>query len=142
VDKDRILKKVDTLNGYLKELRQIFPQQFSEYQKSEKKRASERLLQISIECVLDICSLIVSGLKLGLPGEQDDFFKKLEKTRIIDPSLSRRLKEMKGLRNLLVHEYGEIEDEIIFGILARRLNDFELFKKSILKFLNTSAKWK
>ena len=57
-NRDRILAKVDELQGYLKELRQIQPSSYDEYSVSiEKRRSTERLLQISIECVLDICSL-------------------------------------------------------------------------------------
>lgn len=42
---------------------------------------------------------------------------------------------MKGLRNLLVHEYGRINDEIVFNALQQRLGDFEAFKREILAFL-------
>jgi uncharacterized protein YutE (UPF0331/DUF86 family) len=42
---------------------------------------------------------------------------------------------MKGLRNLLVHGYGRIDDEIVFEALTRRLGDFELFKREVLDFL-------
>ena len=36
VDKDRILAKLDQLEGYLRELCQILPESFEEYQKVEK----------------------------------------------------------------------------------------------------------
>ena len=42
---------------------------------------------------------------------------------------------MKGLRNLLVHEYGRINDEIVFDTVHRRLGDFDTFKREILAFL-------
>jgi len=73
------------LKGYLKELREILPGSFEEYKKVEKRRACERLLQVSIECVIDICGLIVIGLRLGLPAEEDDYFEKLEQAGIITP---------------------------------------------------------
>ena len=70
LDRERILAKIDELQGYLKELRNIVPENYNEYLSSiEKRRACERLLQISVECVIDICSLLVSGLRLGLPAE-------------------------------------------------------------------------
>lgn len=51
LDRERILAKIDVLDGYLKELREILPASFGEYKKIEKRRACERLLQVSIECI-------------------------------------------------------------------------------------------
>lgn len=68
LDKERILGKIDELDTYLNELSQIAPADFKEYQRIEKKRGCERLLQLSIECAVDICKLFVSGLRLGLPS--------------------------------------------------------------------------
>ena len=44
---------------------------------------------------------------------------------------------MKGLRNLLVHEYGRINDEIVFETVRGRLGDFDAFRNEILAFLRT-----
>ncbi|MGH7770741.1 MAG: hypothetical protein ACREQA_00720 [Candidatus Binatia bacterium] len=41
LDRERILARVDELEGYLKELRQIAPRSFKEYQKIEKRRACD-----------------------------------------------------------------------------------------------------
>jgi len=68
LDRERILTKIDELDGYLRELRHISPASFEDYQRIETKRACERLLQISIETVIDISHLLVTGLRLGLPA--------------------------------------------------------------------------
>lgn len=39
VDRERILAKLDELDGYVRDLRTIAPQSFEEYQQIEKKRA-------------------------------------------------------------------------------------------------------
>ena len=132
LDRERILAKIDVLDRYLKELREILPASFGEYRKIEKRRASERLLQVSIECVIDICGMLVTGLRLGLPAEEDDLFEKLEQAGIISSSRKQSLKKMRGFRNILVHEYGEVDDTIVFDALQNNLNDFEAFKKEIL----------
>jgi uncharacterized protein YutE (UPF0331/DUF86 family) len=133
LDRDRLLAKIDVLEGYLKELREILPGSFEEYKKVEKRRACERLLQVSIECVIDICGLMVIGLRLGLPAEEDDLFEKLEQAGIITSSRKESLKKMKGFRNILVHEYGHVDDNIIYEILKNNLNDFGAFKEEILQ---------
>jgi uncharacterized protein YutE (UPF0331/DUF86 family) len=42
---------------------------------------------------------------------------------------------MKGMRNILVHEYGRIDDELVFETVRDRLGDFGAFKREILDFL-------
>jgi uncharacterized protein YutE (UPF0331/DUF86 family) len=135
LDRERVLAKLDQLERYLRELRQIAPTSFEEFGTIEKKRACERLLQISVECVIDTCSLIVARLRLGLPAEEDDLFEKLEQAGIISNSMRILLQRMKGFRNILVHEYGEIEDPIVFDILQNQLGDFDEFRKEITQAL-------
>ena len=133
LDRERILVKLAELESYLKELQAIAPESFAEFQRVEKKRACERLLQISVEAVIDVCHLFVTGLRLGLPAEEDDIFEKLERANIISSGLKETLKEMKGFRNILVHEYGEVDDHIVYEAVKHRLGDFDRFREEINK---------
>jgi uncharacterized protein YutE (UPF0331/DUF86 family) len=135
LDKERILTKIDELDNYIEELKQIAPKSFKEYQRIEKKRSCERLLQLAVECVIDICKLFVTGLRLGLPSEENDLFDKMEKKKIVSKAMTSTLKEMRGFRNILVHEYAIVKDEIVFGALKTKLKDFGKFRKEILSAL-------
>ncbi len=135
LDRERVLVKIDELDGYLRELEQIKPGSFEEYKKIEKKRSSERLLQLSSECVIDICALMVTGLRLGLPSEEDDLFERLAQAGIISPLMKETLRRMKAFRNILVHEYGRIDDQLVYEILQNKLGDFGVFKQEILEAL-------
>jgi len=89
-----------------------------------------------VEAVIDICALLVVGLRLGLPGEEDDlFFERLSRHDAISGSMAAPLRRMKGLRNLLVHEYGRINDELVFTTVRGQLGDFDAFKGEVLAFL-------
>jgi len=99
VDRDRLLAKLDELDGYLGELRSIAPRTLDEYRKIEKKRACERLIQIAVATLIDACVLLVSGLRLGLPGEEDDLFDKLARHGVLSSTTAQTVKRMKGLRN-------------------------------------------
>ncbi len=132
MDKERILVKIDRLDVYLRELQDIMPENYEAYQKIEKKRACERLLQVSIESVLDICAQIVIELRLGLPSEEDDIFEKLEQAKIITSETKETLKRMKGFRNILVHEYGRIDDRLVYDLLMNNFNDFDAIRKEII----------
>lgn len=137
LDKERILGKIDELDIYLNELTQIIPINFEEYQAIEKKRSCERLLQLCIECIIDMCKLFVAGLRLGLPSEENDLFDKMKKKKIISEVMTSILKEMRGFRNILVHEYATINDEFVFKVLKTKLEDFKDFKKEVLDTLST-----
>jgi len=136
LDEERILVKIDEMESYLEEIKEFIPKDFGEYTDSrESRRVCERLLQISIECVIDICSLLVKGLKLGAPSDEDDLFQKLKKKKAISGRMLDVLKGMKGFRNILVHRYAEVDDELVFKFLKRNLKDFQAFKKEVLNSL-------
>jgi uncharacterized protein YutE (UPF0331/DUF86 family) len=135
LDRERVLAKLDELDGYLRELGEIAPRDFAQYQRIEKKRACERLLQVAVESMIDVCNLFVSGLRLGLPGEEDDLFEKLEQAGVLSSAMKSTAQEMKGFRNILVHEYGRVDDEIVFEAVTKRLGDFAAFRREILDAL-------
>lgn len=135
LDRERILAKVDQLDGYIAELKEIAPKSFAEYQKVEKRRACERLLQVSIEVIIDICNLLVSGLRLGLPAEEDDLFRKLVEAGIMTKEMGETLREIKGFRNILVHQYAQVDDRIVYEAVNTKLGDFALFKQEALAYL-------
>ncbi|MFA4953168.1 MAG: DUF86 domain-containing protein [Candidatus Pacearchaeota archaeon] len=136
MDKKRILSKFEEMKKYLEELDEIKPSDFDEYKNLiEKKRACERLLQMIIESVIDVCNIITSDLRLGIPADEEDMFSKLEKKAIITKDTKKILTNMKGMRNVLVHKYEIIKDELVFEVISEKLSDFEKFKTEILKFL-------
>jgi uncharacterized protein YutE (UPF0331/DUF86 family) len=135
LDRERILSKIDELDSYIKEIKQISPSNFNEYQDIKVKRSCERLLQLGIECIIDICKLFVSGLRLGLPSEENDLFNKMLKENILTAEMVSILKGMRGFRNILVHEYAAVDDELVFEAIRERLDDFKKFKKEVLNFL-------
>jgi len=139
VDKERTLSKIAEIRGYLKKLKEITPKTFEEYEKSEvKRRACERLLQISIECTLDICDIIFSELELGVPTSEEDIIEKLNQEKVITDETTQKLKSMRGIRNVLAHRYPHVDDERLFQSLRTELKDFDVFIHEILKFLKYS----
>ncbi len=137
LDKKRILSKIGELDSYMAELEEIAPETFEEYKASyEKKRACERILQISIETVIDISQLLFRGMRLGVPADEDNIFEGLKRKGAFNDSMADTLHEMKGFRNILVHRYGKIDDVIVFRAIKQNLDDFEKFKNCVLEILN------
>jgi len=135
MDKERIYIKIDELDQYLQEIDEIMPSSSMEYAQSlVKRRALERLLQITIDAVMDISAIMVKEMKLGLPYQEEDFLDKMSGT-VLNPDLVMKLRKMKGFRNVLVHGYSQIDNQRVYEIFTRDLGDISEFKQAIIKFL-------
>ena len=134
--KDKILSKLDLMHQYLDELQDILPQDVEEYiQNMTQRRACEKTIELAIETVIDIASIIISEERLRVPQSEEDIFNLLEKKKILSKSLIQKVRQMKGFRNILVHKYGDVEDERAYAYLEHERNDFALFEKEIKQFL-------
>ncbi len=136
MDKQRILSLLDLLNQYGKELDVALPRDSKGYVKNiQAKRFCERTLQLMIEVCIDICQLLVKELKLGLPDNEETLFEKLKKEGVISKGLATILKNMKSFRNVLIHHYTKIDDEMVYSHALSDRKDFTQLRKEILKFL-------
>jgi uncharacterized protein YutE (UPF0331/DUF86 family) len=95
----------------------------------------ERYLQLSIQVVIDISNHILSERNINGLKEYRDMIIGLGKEGLIPEELAAKIAPMAGLRNLLVHEYVEIDHEKLFDIIQRQLGDFKDFAKHISKLL-------
>lgn len=135
MDKERIYIKIDELDQYLQEIDEIMPSSSMEYaQNLVKRRALERLLQITIEVVMDVSAIMVKEMKLGLPYQEEDFLDKMSGT-VLNPDLVTKLMKMKGFRNVLVHGYSQIDNQRVYEIFTHDLGDITEFKQAIIEFL-------
>jgi uncharacterized protein YutE (UPF0331/DUF86 family) len=96
---------------------------------------AERYLQLAIQAVLDISNHIVADMKLNLPADHKGLFDLLAAHKVLPVSLSKRLVPMAGFRNILVHEYLEIDRRRVYRALKDDLGDFEKFIKAVSKLL-------
>lgn len=133
MDEERILSKIDELDQYQKELKEDLPGTLEDYKDSRRKY--ERLLHLSIETVVDISTLILKQEGLGAPSDEESVFDKLVEGKVFDPGFGAKLKNMKSFRNILVHRYGEINDEEVFQKLDE-LEDFSEFRQNVIEYLD------
>jgi len=135
VDQSRVLAKLDELSGYLKEIKALLPAGAKAYPNAAVKRACERLLQLCVECTIDISKKFLIGNKLGIPVDEIDVLEKLKQAGILSSEMLSKLRKMRGLRNILVHEYADVDDQMVFDVIINRLNDFEEFAMEVKKAL-------
>jgi uncharacterized protein YutE (UPF0331/DUF86 family) len=137
LNEEKVLIKLDQMKGYLSELEEILPESYENYGSIEKRRSTERLLQLTIETVIDICNLVVTGLELGLPSEENDLFDKLAAENVITEEMKDVLYEIRGFRNILVHEYASVDNKLVYEIASQNSDDFREFSRQIRKELKS-----
>ncbi len=111
-------------------------------QDKRSRRFVERTLHITVEGMIDLAQHIISDEKLREPLNFRDAFLVLAEEGIISRKNLPVYEKMASFRNLIVHYYEKIDNEIVFGIFKRNLSDFELFVNEISRYLkdNTIAK--
>lgn len=126
-----LMAEVDVLRAYAKWTRKEF------LSDGIKRSAAERRLQVSIESCLDIARLIVSLEDMRVAGSDEGALEILVSKGVIPPKLFKKLIGARGLRNLLVHEYGKIDAGKIYQHLRRDREDLVAFAQHIARYLDT-----
>ncbi len=108
----RIDDKREEINNFIKELQEVMPKDYEEYTNSTEKRlASERAFEKIIEATNDLAILIIKDQRLPLPTEDEKAFDILAKANIISEKSALKLKQAKGMRNILAHQYDNLDEE-------------------------------
>ena len=133
----RAKDKIREIERFLNELKDILPASFEEYKENlEKKAACERYLEKIVEAVIDLAFLVIKSKKLKIPEDDVDALNILINTKIINEKLAKRLKNAKGMRNIIAHQYGKVEDDVVFDAITKELaRDADLFIKSVKKLI-------
>jgi len=102
--------------------------------------STERFLHLAIESCLNIGNRLISlyqfSKPVATPETYADIFKEMHRLGVVDSDFLQRLVKMAQFRNRLVHLYWEIDQEAVYGYLQNNLNDFKLFQKNVVDFLN------
>jgi uncharacterized protein YutE (UPF0331/DUF86 family) len=90
-------------------------------------------LQRACEVSIDAAMHLVRIHKLGIPTESRQAFDMLVKSGRLDREIGRKLVAMVGFRNVAVHNYQELDIDILRGVLTERLDDLRTFAKLLLE---------
>ena len=133
----RLLARIEE---YLGDLAALGDLTFEEYRDDVRtRRFAERTLQLAVEACLDLGQHILADEGWGEPQSNREVFRLLTKHGVLDEDLGRKIEPMAGLRDLIVHNYGEIDDFLVYGILRERLEDVQRFCHAVRAFLEREA---
>lgn len=140
--KNRIKDKIQEIKKYLEEFDTIIPESFESYESDLKEKAAcERYFEKIIESATDLAFLTIKYKKLAVPDDDKAVFESLKEKKILSEITSKKMQEAKGMRNLIVHQYGDVDDEIVFHTITEELFlDINQFIAEIEKDLNNQSK--
>jgi len=94
-------------------------------------RMAERVLQVMIEICIDIAERIIALKGAGPAATGSEAIEKLVALGAIQSA--QPYVAMVRFRNLVVHQYEEIDPEILYSIVSKKLDDFRRFRNEIDK---------
>lgn len=131
----RITDKIAEIEEYASALEEFMPNDFNKYLNDIKtKAACERYFEKITEAIVDLAFLILKDLGLKIPDDDKTAFDLLAKEKLLQQNIAEKLKNAKGMRNILAHQYGDVDDEIVFNSITKEIiKDTKMFLNSIKK---------
>ena len=140
---DRILLEriLTDIRSNVKDLRDAKDISWKKYRTDVRaRRFVERTLHIIIEGCIDAAQHIISDERMREPTSYRDTFAVLTENKILFSEDLSKFENIASFRNLLVHYYEKVDDEIVYGIFKNNLSDFDLFVEMIVRFLGEAQK--
>lgn len=127
-----IINKYDTIEKCINRINEEYENNSKNLEDYRKMDMIVLNLQRACEAVLDLAMYVVSTRKLGLPQNKKEAFELLEKNNIIDSEISKKMKGMIGFRNIAIHDYKELDEEILKDVIENHLEDLTEFARIML----------
>ncbi len=131
IDIEMIFQKFIDGEKYLDFLDNKLPENFRDFEESiEVQLIGERIFEIISQIIIDVC-LHISSNQGRVPETYSDCIGKLVDLGILEPEQRITYKKIVGLRNILAHQYGKIDLELLYFALLTIKDDYKLFMNSV-----------
>lgn len=132
LEKEALLPRIDGIRRNIARLRKIGALPPGEFRSGDAFDLAQHHLRLALEGVFHIGSHILSRLPGGRAVEYGGIAIKLGELGAVDAAFAERaLVPMAKLRNLLVHQYADIDPARLQGIIQNHLGDIDLFLKQV-----------
>lgn len=137
VKREIILERSQKCNKYLEQLENIVKDvEFEEFNTNPLLYGSaERFLHLSIEALIDIGNHIISDDNLGRVDVYKDIAIILAENGYLSEKEKNLFIRIIAFRNILVHDYMDLDRDVIFNLLKNNLADIRGVLKSYLKLV-------
>ena len=124
---DVVLSKISTIKRCLVRIDEEFTS-LSEFKTNFTKQDSVILnLQRACEAAIDIANHTVRKGKLGVPQSARESFDMLVANDYLTTDIAASMKSMVGLRNIAIHNYQQLNLDILIAVIEKHLPDFDRY---------------
>jgi uncharacterized protein YutE (UPF0331/DUF86 family) len=95
----------------------------------------DRRMQVAIELCIDIAAHLCASLSLQRKERVSDMFLLLSDNKILSKDTAVKMAGASGLRNIIVHEYTDIDYKLAYSDLDDKLGDLRTLASEVLSFL-------
>lgn len=135
VDREKVEQRLMKLEQAVRKLKEIASQSWEQYSNSEALRdRAERNLQVAAQACIDLANHIISDKGYRTPQGYAESFAVLAEEGIVPNELADKMKMIAGFRNILVHDYLDIDSKIVY-LNLNYLDDFRQFASYVYKLL-------
>lgn len=136
--KDIVLNKKESIERCVRQIRKYYamPSELPFKKDYIKQDAILLNMQRACEQSIDLANHVIKTKKLGLPKESKESFEILAREKAISEDMSKKLQGMVGFRNTAIHEYQELNLEIVVDVIENHLDNFIEFTNQILGYIN------
>lgn len=139
VDRNLILAKAGSIKRHLNRIIEKSNTDLKTFLKDLDRQESVIFnLQMAIQNCIDIAAHIISEEGLGVPGSTNEMFYLLQERGYLNDTITEKMVAAVGFRNLIVHEYGKINLELVFEAVQNDIDDLIEYLKTIFDQLNIS----
>jgi uncharacterized protein YutE (UPF0331/DUF86 family) len=129
-------KRLGKLDEYLAILQELRRYTFEEFVADpEHYRSVERFLQLAIETLTDLGNHVIADLQLGTVDWYSDIPRLLHEAGYISVEMRENWIRMIGFRNVLVHDYLDVDRRLVYEVMQQRLGDFEALRRVFAEML-------
>ena len=75
---------------------------------------------------------VVAARKLGWPRTSAESFDLLERAGLVSAAMAGQMKAMVGLRNVVVHQYRDLDLDIVASVVREHLDDLSDFARMMV----------
>lgn len=131
-----VRRRLNKLDEYLAILSGLQRYSYDDFMGSpERYGSTERFLHLAIELVNDLGNHVIADDGLGMVETYADIPRLLAANGYIDEALADKWIGMVGFRNILVHNYLDIDRGIVYRVLRDQLDDFVDLRRFFAGFL-------
>ena len=132
---DIVLNKKESIERCIKQIRVYYasPSDIPFEENYLKQDAIAANMQRACEQCIALANHTIKKRKLGLPKESRESFRLLARSDIIPRDLAANLENMVGFRNTLVHQYQDLDIQLMVDVIENHLDDLIDFTNFIVK---------